>query len=524
MLFRSGFINTLAESIVISIMNERFSDAAKKPDAPFLGASFSSNNFFISKTMGAYFLSVSYKENNWSQAFGEAIKMLYSAKEHGFTDAEIERAKKRYLKSYENQYNEREKMNNSAFVGSYKNSFTSGNSFPSIETYYEVINKYLPEYPNELINAVLKENIKGINENILVNGIDKEEFIIPNETEVLAFFNEAKQQQFEAYAEKEIKSTLIDKLPKKGKIKKEKKTDYETTTLTLSNGAQIIVKNTDFNKSNIAFNCFKRGGTSMYPDDNTWSLSFLTNSLFIGGVGEFSVQDLNKAIAGKSFSLSPYMRKVSQGIQGSTTPEDLEAMLQTLYLYFTASRKDQEVFDATIKKVGVSLQNSKGTPQQIFSDSLLHTLYNHHPKGRNFRFEDIDSLDYDRLFEIQKQAFSNGGDFKFIFVGNIDLEKAKPLFEQYIGSLPSTKKSVEPELDDLYIAEGLRENRFETRMQTPKVTVLNAYTGAIDYNLKNIISVNLFQQIMSMVYTKTIREEGGNGVIVSPFLYRPIIS
>ena len=235
--------------------------------------------------MVAYFLGVSYKENNWDQAFGEAIKMLYSDKEHGFTDAEIERAKKRYLKSYENQYNEREKMNNSAFVGSYKNSFTSGNSFPSIETYYEVINKYLPEYPNDLINSVLKENIKGINENILVNGIDKEEFIIPNETEVLAFFNEAKQQQFEAYADKEIKSTLIDKLPKKGKIKKEKKTDYETTTLTLSNGAQIIVKNTDFNKSNIAFNCFTRGGTSMYPDDNTLSLSFLTNSLFIGGVG-----------------------------------------------------------------------------------------------------------------------------------------------------------------------------------------------------------------------------------------------
>ena len=119
------------------------------------------------------------------------------------------------------------------------------------------------------------------------------------------------------------------------------------------------------------------------------------------------------------------------------------------------------------------------------------------------------------MFENQKQAFSNGGDFKFIFVGNIDLEKAKPLFEQYIGSLPSTKKSVEPELDDLYIAEGLRENRFETRMQTPKVTVLNAYTGAIDYNLKNIISVNLFQQIMSMVYTKTIREEEGGTYGVS---------
>ena len=54
--------------------------------------------------------------------------------------------------------------------------------------------------------------------------------------------------------------------------------------------------------------------------------------------------------------------------------------------------------------------------------------------------DDFNKINLDRSIAIFKEQFADANDFNFIFVGNIDIEKMKPLLATYIGSLPSQGK------------------------------------------------------------------------------------
>jgi len=62
------------------------------------------------------------------------------------------------------------------------------------------------------------------------------------------------------------------------------------------------------------------------------------------GVADYSSSDLNKLLAGKNVSVSPYIDAYFEGISGSSTPKDIESMFQLSYLYFTQPRKDSAMF------------------------------------------------------------------------------------------------------------------------------------------------------------------------------------
>ena len=83
------------------------------------------------------------------------------------------------------------------------------------------------------------------------------------------------------------------------------------------------------------------------------------------------------------------------------------------------------------------------------------------------------------------------------------------MVEKYIGSLP-TKKKLTKRLDDgVRYAKGEVVNDFKHPMQQPKVSVCRIYTGDIEYNLENSVTMNFLQDILRSRYTVSIREEKG---------------
>ena len=59
-----------------------------------------------------------------------------------------------------------------------------------------------------------------------------------------------------------------------------------------------------------------------------------------------------------------------QHISGSSTPKDVETMLQLVYLYFTNIAKDQKSYDNLMQTTAVGLKNRLLQPENVFSDSL----------------------------------------------------------------------------------------------------------------------------------------------------------
>ena len=235
----------------------------------------------------------------------------------------------------------------------------------------------------------------------------------------------------------------------------------------------------------------------------------LDDVISLGGIGNFSATDLRKALSGKNASASPYIGSYTEGISASSTPKDLETMLQLVYLNFTAPRLDEDAFAAWKQRTINSLENYALSPDAVIGDSISATIYGHNPKADRIQIEDFENISYPRILEIQKERFANAGDFTFFFTGNINPEEVKPLIEKYIASLPSNKKREKYSLNTPNIVSGQVENRFELPMATPKTTVFNLISGDMEYTLENLILMNILQNVMNNIYTETIREQEG---------------
>ncbi len=52
----------------------------------------------------------------------------------------------------------------------------------------------------------------------------------------------------------------------------------------------------------------------------------------------------------------------------------------------------------------------------------------------------LKKADYPRMLQLYKESVANPADFTLLFTGNVEIDSLKPLLEQYIASLSSSKK------------------------------------------------------------------------------------
>ena len=192
-------------------------------------------------------------------------------------------------------------------------------------------------------------------------------------------------------------------------------------------------------------------------------------------------------------------------------------MLQLVYLSFTAPRMDNDAFESFKQRTKAALANQEADPSMALTDTLQREMYGNHPMAGRVKADMIDQTDYNRIMEMYKDRFKEAGDFTFLFVGNINLEEAKPLIETYLGGLPTINRKENYQDIKLDIQKGTRKNLFEKQMETPKATVISIISGDCEYNLKNNLLMTMLSQTMSMVYLETVREKEGASYGVSAY-------
>ena len=504
-------------SMIESMLNARLEELRQGANPPFINAGSGNNDFLLAKTVEAFAGIAISKDDGIPTAFAAIVREIERARKFGFTASEYARAKADYLRGLESAYNERDKMKNNQYVQEYVRHFIDNEPIPGIETEYALMNQLAPNIPVEAINMILPQLIKD--ENIVINifGPDKEGMVYPTEAEILDILKKTKAEEITAYVDKVSDEPLMKEAPKAGKIVKTEEGPFGSTALTLSNGVRVVVKNTDFKADEIRMRAFSPGGTSVFGTKEALQIKMLNSVAGLGGLGNFSNVDLEKVLAGKKANVNASVSDLSEGLSGSCSPKDLETMLQLVYLSFTAPRMDNDAFESFKQRTKAALANQEADPSMALTDTLQREMYGNHPMAGRIKADMIDQTDYNRIMEMYKDRFKEAGDFTFLFVGNINLEEAKPLIETYLGGLPTINRKENYQDIKLDIQKGTRKNLFEKQMETPKATVISIITGDCEYNLKNNLLMTMLSQTMSMVYLETVREKEGASYGVSAY-------
>ena len=503
-------LTSYMKNAAMSMLNDRLKEFAEKPESPFLQASVGDGNYLLSRGVDAFDMAILPKDGQTEAAMKAVLTEARRAAEFGFTPTEYSRFKANYTSNLDKQYSNKDKRYNSQFVSSYVQHFLNNEPIPSIDFTYQTMKQLVPALPIDGVNMVMKELVCPSDTNLVVVNFnnEKEGAVYPTEDGMKQAIAQARAAHIDAYVDNVKDEPLMTTLPKPGKIKKEVKNDkFGYSELTLSNGVKVVLKQTDLKKDQVLLRAEGFGGEALYGEEELANLRMFGDVIEASGLGNFSHTELEKALAGKIASVSMYMSNYREHVSGSSTPKDVETMLQLVYLYFTNINKDQKSFDNLMQTMEVSLKNRLLQPENVFSDSLTLTLGNHHPRVKPMTVDDLKKVNYDRILEMAKERTANAAAYTFTIIGNYDEQTIRPLVEQYLGSLPSQKKVQKGKFIDTDF-KGKVVNDFKHKAETPKaIAVMVWYSKKVPYNLENSVKASIAGQILSMEYLKKIRED-----------------
>lgn len=507
-----GVMEDFIKSAIKSMAAQRFTDITTKSNAPFITANLDLSKFLTAETKDCFDFTATASEGKYLEALNALTSEMERIRQYGFTKGEYQRAVADIIAGIKREYNERDKRRNGVFAEEYAEYFTEGGNIADIETIYNIYQLLAEQLPVEVINEVCKSTLGEDNIVVILSGPKKEGLTYPTEEKLAQQFASARAVAVEPYADEVSNTKLIDKAPKAGKIIKEDKNgQFGSTIWTLSNGVKVVYKTTDFKDDEIRVSAVRPGGLLSFAERAPLEARTFNAVAGVGGVGSFSVSNLQKALAGRNVSVRTYLEDTADAVSGNSTVEDLETLLQLIYLSFTAPRQDDEAFVAYKDKARSMIAMRRNHPLASVSDSISEALYPGWELRRQLDEAEVDQIDYTRVLSLYKERFGDANGFQFFFVGNVDPAQLRPLVETYLASLPSKKKSkhVAPYDQLRHIRSGAYTNHYSIEMETPMGFVFNTLTARIPADQKSRLTLTILGEILNQIYVDTLREEEG---------------
>lgn len=496
-------------NILRMAINDRLEELSRTKNAPFISASVRSGNFFLASTKDAFELSGVLKEGKAIEAIQLLVGEVERARANGITIDELKRGKAEMLSYAENDYNDRSNRRNGEFVEQCVQNFLEETPIIEPEKELEIVRKLDKTVTIDDVNALAKTIITNQNQVVTMFGPDKNTFKMPTNSSIENAILKAQKQHYTPYkTQNTLTERLITKLPKPGSIISERTYKYGYTEFTLSNGLKVYVRPTNFEPDEVNLKLFSLGGKNIYPDSEMPNLTYLMAGATIGGVAQYNDLTLEKMLAGKTATVTPFIDNDTRGMAGTSNVKDTKTLLELVYLYFTQPRKDPQAFKNLMEQQQEFLTNAHVNPMLAYNDTLHKVAYATN-RMASMDKEQLKRVNYNRIMHIYKELFANAANFKLILTGNININKLRPLLCQYIATLPSnnTKETIgtyEPKLVD-----GKKTYIFHKKQTTSTAITTIVIKGKMEYNNRNELLMDAIGQLLRIVYTEKVREDKG---------------
>ncbi len=504
---QSDYRMLLARRLYNQMLNSRLTEITRQPDAPFAFASSSYGSFV--RSTDVYFLSATVKDGGIQRGLEAILREARRVDQHGFLPAELERAKASQLRSLESAFQERDKTESANYAAEYINYFLTAEPTPGIAWEFETAKRVLPTVTLEDVNSLGRQWITEVNRVVAVSAPTGPNAAVPSAGELLNTFRKVDGETVTAWTESVSDAPLVATAPPKGRVVSETKiAEIDVTDWKLSNGIRVLVKPTDFKADEVIIQAYSPGGTSLVSDADFVEGSLATLAVGRGGVATFDAIELGKKLAGKRAGVNFTIGNLDESISAGGSPQDLETILQLIYLKAVAPRRDEAAFNALRAQYVPLLQNRDKDPDQVFSDTIVLTMQQNHPRAQPLTAPMLQNLRYDRAFEIYKDRFADLSDFTFVIVGAVKVDELKPLVEQWLGALPSTGrketwKDVGMKNPSTVVEKTVRKG------VEPKAQTVVLFTGETTFDPASRYAMRSLGDLLEMKLLENLREALG---------------
>jgi zinc protease len=496
------YLEIMKKQLFNQMLGEKFSKRAQRPDLPYLGAEAKLDK--MPGGLSVFDVNIILKKGNWKQGVQDVWGFIQELKKDAFTNDELNRAKENYLTGMGTGYRERDKTSSDNYVNEYKRLFLENEASPGISWEYNFVKTHIDQISLPELNKMTADWISDKNRDIVLLASDNDKNELPDSATVISWMRQDSHSIGSLSSDQ--KKPLMETEPSPGFVVKTLRFDVQgITEYHLSNGATVILKPTDFKNDEIRFAAFSSGGTSVYTDAQFINASY-AGMVSNFGLGALNPSALNQALTGKLVRVSPFINERFQGLDGTTTPEDLKTAMQMVHLYFTQPRKDKAIFDNDINAETELLSTRYRDPNNTFEDSIKFVLGNYSLRRRTPDSTDLKTLNLDEVYQIYKERFSDASGFTFVFVGNFKTEAMLPLVEKYIGSLPARHRNETARDLGIHIPSGIMTKKIIKGSEN-KAMIRMVYSGPFNYNASNLLALNALRSALQIKIVQHLRED-----------------
>lgn len=371
----------------------------------------------------------------------------------GFTETELQYAKPKVLQ-YQRELAVRYRSSYD-MARLYQDHFLNSVATPAPGEMNSLYEKIIEETTVAEISAVAREWLNDMqNADIGIIAPEIGHVEVPSEKDMWKCVAEAKRVKLPAYkAPEQVTGSFLagKQLPAApGKVVEADRVDEELAfrTITFTNGMRLILKKSRPEKGKedqVSLTGIKPGGVQAYAKKDSLNAANLgCFSVRQSGLGKYNKFQMEEFLSEKQLNISFLLGNLETEISGTCRPQDMETMLEIMYLQMTDVRKDPAAFEVWRQQerkeaAAYAVRNASYVFAMDSARNILHA-------GRDTRIyrqlnrPEIDQLNFDRMYEIYREQFASPAGFTMILTGQFDEAEAIRLMSKYCGGFAKEER------------------------------------------------------------------------------------
>lgn len=496
----------LVDTIAGWIMDRRLSQMVQRGDAAFRNASVGASGFFGDAIMAIG--QAGGEPEDWRKMLTQIVVETKRAREHGFSERELNLARKELLANAERAVRTEATRPARAIMMQIASATNDNEPVMSATQRRDLMRELLPAIEVGELNSTFRKHFEPGKFAYIVQMPEKEDVVVPSEADVLAAAREALAQPVTPLNEDAGADRLLAADPRPGKLVEQSM--YEPLEIShgwFDNGIRIHHRFMDYREDSVQVTISLAGGKIEETAKNagiTEAAALAVNQAATRRLTSSQIEDL---MTGKNISVRATPGQDAFTIAVSGSPDDLPAGLELVHALLNEGVIEESAFENWKQNRIQQYQFMSKNPMFVGVSAMRDVMSGGDPRLTTLTPDQIEALtqaDAQAWFERITAA-----PIEVSVVGELRRTEAFDLVARFVGSLAKRPRTAEhlAALRTLPRKPGpwVRHERIDT--MTPQALVLTGFMGADRHQHADVQALQLASNILSSKLIEKVREE-----------------
>jgi len=433
---RRTLVDDVADIILVTTLNMRLQHLTQQSSTAFTGAAITIQPIYhTAKTMQ---FNIMPKSGQDKAALTQALTALQQFRVGGIVEGEMAPVFAQLDSFFRQQVAGGKTRDNEAIAANIINSLDTNSVFTSPKQDLAEYERLAQTLTQDTLNTRIKNLFKGDGPLLSHTGEDLSGVAAPTMEAIFASSSEMSGQGFttDAAAVWPYTNFGTPKTP----VSKQDFPQNGFVRYTFSNGLKLNLKPTKFKDDQVLVSVNFKGGIKSFSPQTHDPIELAKmyagmGGFFKGGLGKLDFEQVQKSLAGKSFSLTYNIGEDATALTGVTTRSDVGTQLQVLMAYITDPAYRPAVFTQIHATLPAIFTQLNGSAQGVLQSNFATFA---HSNDKRFVFPsetEANAITFDQVKSVI-QASISGKPIEITVVGDIDTAATLDDISRTFATLP----------------------------------------------------------------------------------------